>query len=161
LDFSRIEKTWGSEAKIHSNEEVRKAIESQASKKTLPTPVVTASIAPLPFPAILIPEEKTSLSSFPQRVAHRIKKNETPEKIFKSLGISSVEAVQWMKVTRKLKELRSLRPGRVLEFSFADETGQNALKVLSYEMGEGTRLILERKAAGGIETKREIPPSLP
>jgi len=160
--FARIEKPWGSKAKVHDNEEVRKAIESQTPKKTPAFLVITASIAPLPLlPAIQPSGGETPLPLLPQKVSYRIKKNETPEKIFKRIGISSAETAQWMKAARKLKEFRSLRPGQVLEFSFADEIEQHALKIMSYEMGEGSRLILQRKTEGGIETKRETPPSLP
>ena len=157
--FTRIEGT-SPEVKIHDTEEVRKTIENQARRKTSPVPVVTASLAPLPFSAIQPSTEEVPLVPLPQKIVHQIKKNETPEKIFKRIGISSAEAAQWIKVTRKLNEFRSLRPGQVLEFSFADELEQHALKTLSYEMGEGSRLILERKARGVIETKREIPPTL-
>ena len=149
-------------AKFHSLQavqHVKVALERPGQKD--PAPVIMAAIAPVPLP-IPQPAQKEEISvSFPESLSHKIKKNETLEKILKQVGVPKKEATQWIKASQKLTEFRKLRPRQVIELSFAQDVNNPGLKSLTYIPEEDVHLILNRKTPKLIEVTRILPPTQP
>ena len=144
-------------AKVPNLEEVKKALESSAQKKS--APVLTAAIAPVPLPAPVLPQKEASSIPQPEYLSIKIKRDETLEKILKRNGVSAKETTQWIKAAQKFTEFRALRPGHVLELSFAQDVENPGLKTLTYVPEEDVHLILERKTQKRIEATRILPPT--
>ncbi len=146
-------------AKVRSLEEVKTALEGPVQKQS--APVITAAIAPVPLPVPKLAQKEESSVSFPDYLSHRIKKNETLEKILKQAGVPAKEATQWVKAARKLTEFRTLRPKQVIELFFAQDVENPGLKTLTYVPEEDVHLILDRKTPKLIEATRILPPTQP
>ena len=146
-------------AKIRSLEEVKIALENSERKQ--PSPVITAALAPVPLPVPKLPQKEEPVVSFPEYLSHKIKRNETLEKILKQEGIPAKEAAQWIKAAKKFTEFRTLRPGQVLELFFAQDVENPGLKTVTYVPEEDIHLILERKTAKLIQATKILPPTQP
>lgn len=143
---------------IHTAGDVKKVlVATQSQKKSTSAPVITAALTPIPLPAPAPVKKEETLLPPPAHVVHTIKKQETLEKIFKQIGVSSQEAAEWLKVAKKEDVFRNLRPKRTIELNFVEETA--TLKSLVYEIEAETRVILERKAKNKIHARREEPPT--
>ena len=153
----KIEKA-SPQVQIHTVGDVKNVLAAiQPQKKSAPAPVITAALTPIPLPVPAPVKKIEDLPPLPpQHVVHKIKKNETLEKIFKKLGIPSQEATKWVKIAKKDEDFRRLRPNQTLELTFIEDTA--TLNSLVYEVEAGTRVILERKVKDKIQARREEPP---
>ena len=95
----------------------------------------------------------------PLCTTYQIKKHATLVALLNEEGIDSEEATEWLEVARKLRELRRMRPGHTVIFSFTEDRENRALQSFSYEIDQRSLLVLERKADGSIGFRRESLPS--
>jgi len=95
----------------------------------------------------------------PRCTTYQIKKHATLVALLNAEGIDSEEATEWLEVAGKLRELRRMRPGHTVIFSFTEDRENRALQSFSYEIDQRSLLVLERKADGSIGFRRESLPS--
>ncbi len=121
--------------------------------------VVTVSAPPVPRQiAKLTPTAKVSTPRAPIQTSLQIKQRATLEKILREEGVGAEEADEWLAAARKLKEFKSLRPGKTLIFSFVGDDADQTLKTLSYEIDKRLLLVLEKKPDGSVAFRRETLP---
>ena len=78
----------------------------------------------------------------PLCTTYQIKKHATLVALLNAEGIDSEEATEWLAVAGKLRELRRMRPGHTVIFSFTEDGENRALQSLSYEIDQRSLLVL-------------------